>query len=385
MKKETRVTTSGRAPHEYHGAVNPPVYHASTFLFETLADFERAQKDEAKHLIYARIGTPATRAFEAGFAELDGADHAIATSSGLAAIVVSLMGMLSKGDHLLATDSIYGSMRQFCDAEFTRYGVEVTYYDPLIGAGIASLIKPNTKMVYCESPGSLTFEMQDIPAIVKAAHAKGVVVAMDNTWATPLYLCAADLGVDITIHSCSKYIGGHSDLVMGMLTCSKKYYPQLRRIFCNLGAGVGADEVFLAGRGLRTLAARLKQHQETGLALAHWFAKRPEVVKVLHPALPDCPGHAFWKRDFSGSTGLFSVLLKPYPRAAVAALLEGMELFGLGVSWGGYESLMIPFKPHRTATPSWPHDGLCLRLHAGLEHVDDLIADLEAGLKRLNK
>jgi cystathionine beta-lyase len=384
MKKETLITTLGRAPEEHRGVVNPPVYHASTILFSTLADFEGSENGSYP-LIYGRSGTPATQLLEAALAELDGDDHAILTSSGLSAIVVTLTGILSAGDHLLAPDSIYGSMRKFCDYELKRFGVEITYYDPLIGGGIASLIKPNTRLVYCESPGSLTFEVQDIPAIARAAHAGGALVAADNTWATPLYLRAKDVGVDITIHSCTKYIGGHSDLVMGLITTSGKLYPQLRRTYRNLGCCPGADEIYLAQRGLRTMATRLKQHQEVGLMLAHWFKKRPEVTKVLHPAFPECPGHALWKRDFSGSTGLFSVLLKPYPHKALAAMLDHMELFGMGFSWGGYESLIIPFKPERTASPSWTHKGLCLRIHAGLENPDDLIADLEAGFERLNK
>ncbi len=389
MKKETLVTTLGRKFGTSSGVVNSPVIRTSTILFHTLAEFEATEKsvlgDDEHRLIYGRSGTPTTREFEAALAELDGADHAIVTSSGLSAIVTTLTAILSKGDHLLASDSIYGSMRSYCEQDLKRCGVEVTYYDPLIGAGIASLIKPNTKMIYCESPGSLTFEVQDIPAIAKVAHAHNIVVAMDNTWATPLYFHAADMGVDITIHSCTKYIGGHSDLVMGLITCSKQYYSQLRRTFRNNGAGVGGDNIYLAARGLRTMATRLKQHYETGLILANWFKSRPEIVKVLHPALPDCPGHAIWKRDFTGATGLFAVLVKPYSHAAVAAMLDNMELFGMGFSWGGYESLMLPFKAHRTASPSWSHDGVCLRVHAGLEHPDDLIADLTAGFKRLNE
>ena len=384
MKKETLITTLGRAPEEHCGVVNPPVYRASTILFPALEDFEGSEKGTYP-LIYGRSGTPSTQALESALAQLDGDDYAILTSSGLAAIVTTLTSFLSAGDHLLAPDSIYGSMRKFCDYELKRFGVEITYYDPLIGGGIASLMKPNTKMVYCESPGSLTFEVQDIRAIAQAAHAGGAIVAADNTWATPLFLRACDLGVDVTIHSCTKYIGGHSDLVMGLLTTSKKYYPQLRRTYRNLGCCPGSEEVYLAQRGLRTMATRLRQHQETGLQIAHWLKKRPEVLKVLHPAFPECPGHAVWKRDFSGSTGLFSVLLKPYPHKALAAMLDHMELFGMGFSWGGYESLIIPFNPERTSTPSWTHKGVCLRIHAGLENPDDIIADLEAGFDRLNK
>jgi cysteine-S-conjugate beta-lyase len=384
MKKDTLITKLGRAPEEHCGVVNPPVYRASTILFPTMDDFEGSENGTYP-LIYGRSGTPSTRSLEAALAQIDGDDHAILTSSGLAAIVTALTGVLSAGDHMLAPDCIYGSMRKFCDYELKRFGVEITYYDPLIGGGVAALMKPNTKLVYCESPGSLTFEVQDLPAIARAAHKGGALVAADNTWATPLFLRARDFGVDITIHSCTKYIGGHSDLVMGLITTSKELYPQLQRVYRNLGCCPGSEEVYLAQRGLRTMATRLKQHEEVGMMLAHWFKKRPEVVKILHPAFPECPGHAVWKRDFTGATGLFSVLLKPYPHKALAAMLDHMELFGMGFSWGGYESLMIPFKPHRTVSPGWTHKGACLRVHAGLENPDDLIADLEAGFDRLNK
>lgn len=383
MKKETLVTTLGRAPHENHGVVNQPVYRASTILFPSVKEFEASDfSNGVNPLVYGRSGTPATRALEEALATLDGADHAIITSSGQSAILVAVTAMLSSGDHMLVTDNVYGSMRKLCKQEIKRFGIEITYFDPLCH-DITPFIKPNTKMVYCESPGSLTFEVQDIPSIAKQAHACGAVVVLDNTWATPLYNCGSSNGADITIHSCTKYIGGHSDLVMGLITCSEKYYNDLRRTYRNFGACPGSEEVYLAGRGLRTMATRLKQHQETGLKLAHWFKQRPEVVKVLHPAFPECPGHEIWKRDFSGSSGLFSVLVKLYPHESLAMMLDNMELFGMGFSWGGYESLMVPFKPERTAV-KWKHEGICLRVHAGLENPDDLIADLEAGFKRLN-
>ncbi len=383
MKKETLVTTIGREPYKNSGVVNPPVYRASTILFHTLEEFENCESGDGIYpLVYGRSGTPSTRALEESLATLDGADHAIVTSSGQAALVVGLMGILSHGDHVLITDNVYGSIRKFCKYELARFGVEITFFDPMID-DITPLLKANTKMVYCEAPGSLTFEVQDIKKIAKAAHAHGAVVMVDNTWATPLYLCAKDVGADITVHSCTKYLSGHSDLVMGLVTCSKKYFPQLRRVFRNLGSSPGSEEVYLVARGLRTLPTRLKQHQETGIALAKWFEKRPEVAKVLHPAFASCPGHENWKRDFKGASGLFGVLLKPYPHKALAAMMDDMKLFGMGFSWGGYESLMIPFVPERTAS-KWKHDGICLRVNAGLEHIDDLIADLEAGFKRLN-
>jgi cystathionine beta-lyase len=382
MKISTLLTTLGRFPEDHCGVVNPPVYRASTLLFPSLAEFEGWQKGTYPY-VYGRTGTPATHALEAAFAELDGMDHAILTASGLSAIVVTLMSFLSSGDHLLASDNVYGSMRQFCEQELKRFGVEVTYYDPMIGAGIEALIRPNTKIIYCESPGSLTFEVQDVAAIAEAAHQAGCLVMMDNTWATPLFYRAVDFGVDIVLHSCTKYIGGHSDLIMGLITCSRLHYPQLRRTFRNLGACVGADEVYLAARGLRTLAVRLKQHEETGKRLAEWCKARPELLKLLHPAFPDCPGHAQWKRDFKGASGLFGLMLRPHAPEAIAFMLNGMELFGIGYSWGGYESLVIPFTPQR-ATGDWPQEATYLRLHAGLEDADDLIADLEAGFKRLS-
>ncbi len=383
MKKETLVTTLGRDPEDNYGVVNPPVYRASTILFPNVAAFDAANRSDSDfRSSYGRSGTPGTENLERALAQLNGADHAIVTSSGLSAILVVLTSMLSSGDHLLITDNVYSSTRSLCKNELKRFGIEVTYFDPLI-KDITPLLKPNTKIVYCESPGSLTMEVQDIPAIAGAAHAHDAVVVVDNTWATPFFFHAAEKGADIVIQSCTKYVSGHSDLVMGLITCPKKYYPALYRTYCNFGACPGSEEVYLAARGLRTMATRLKQNQDTALALARWFKGRPEAVKILHPALPDCPGHEIWKRDFTGASGLFSVLLKPYPREKVAVMLDNMELFGMGFSWGGYESLMIPFYPARTAS-KWTHDGLCLRVYAGLEHPDDLIADLEAGFKRLN-
>jgi cysteine-S-conjugate beta-lyase len=384
MKTETLVTTLGRTPDEYEGMVNTPVYRTSTVLFKTLDDFESCEKGNGvRPLVYGRSGTPSTRALEEALARLDGADHAILTSSGQSAIIVLMTSMLSSGGHVLVPDSAYGSMRKYCSEELGRFGVDITYYDPRIGAGIAELIRPNTQLVYSESPGSQTFEMQDIPAIATAAHAKNIPVATDNTWATPLFQNTGKLGADITIHSCTKYISGHADILMGLITCSAKFHPRIRRTFRNLGVCPGSEEVYLCARGLRTLSVRLKQHQETALTLAKWLSQRPEVTQVLYPALPSDAGHALWKRDCTGATGLFSIVLKPYPRKALAAMLDNMQLFGMGFSWGGFESLMIPFTVLRTSTPSWKPAGPALRISAGLEHADDLIADLEAGFKRL--
>jgi len=386
MHYETKLTTLGCNPDHHRGAVNTPVHRASTILFPTLAEFEAAERGEAPHAVYGRYGTISTEVLEKTLAELENADHAIVTSSGLAAIVLALMTFLKSGDHMLVVDSVYGPVRRFCNHELSRMGVEVTYYDPTIGADIASLMKPSTRVVYVESPGSLTFEVQDVPAIAKVAHAKGALVIGDNTWGTQLYMKAFDLGIDISIHSATKYVSGHSDLVMGVVTCKDEHYLPLLRAFKNTGACPSGDNCYLAQRGLRTMGVRLKQQYEQGLVVAKWLAARPEVEIVLHPALPGAPGHDLWKRDFSGACSLFAFVLKEQPsHLALAAMLNHLELFGMGYSWGGYESLMIPITPQtsRTAT-KWKYaDKQTLRIHIGLEHTDDLIADLAAGFERL--
>ena len=387
MRTETLLATLGCDPDTHRGAINTPPYRASTILFPTLAGFEAAENGTAPIPTYGRYGTVSTTTLEDTIATLEGADHAIVTSSGLSAIVLSLITFLKQGDHLLMVDTTYGCTRRFCDHELKGMGVEVTYYDPMIGAGIAALIKPNTKVVYVESPGSLTFEVQDIPAIAKAAHAKGAVVIADNTWATPIYCKPFDLGIDVSIHSGTKYIGGHSDLVMGTVSCKKDHYTALLRTYRNIGVCPSADNCFLAQRGLRTIAARLRQHYENGVEMAKWLKARPEVEAVFHPALPDCPGHEFWKRDLTGACGLFSFALKPgYSHEGLAAMMDNLELYGMGYSWGGYESLLIPINPQkiRTAT-KWKHEGYSLRIHVGLEHPEDLKRDLEAGFGRLKK
>ncbi len=384
MHKETILTTLGCYPEEHRGAVNLPAYRASTILFPNLAAFESAERGDHPHATYGRYGTRSTEELESAIATLEGADHAIVTSSGLAAIVTALMAFLKSGDHLLMVDSVYGPSRRMCDNVLKRMGVEVTYYDPLIGAGIAALIKDNTRVVYVESPGSLTFEVQDIPAIAKAAHAKGIVVIGDMTWGTPLYCDAFALGVDVSIHSATKYISGHSDLVMGSLACKKEHYRPLLLTYRSLGACPSGDNCYLAFRGLRTMAVRVKQQYEHAMLVAKWLKARPEVEEVLYPALPGAPGHDLWKRDFTGACSLFSFALKPVAHEKLAAMIDGMELFGIGYSWGGFESLLITFNTEksRTARP-WQYKGQGIRLHIGLEHPDDLIADLEAGFKRL--
>jgi cystathionine beta-lyase len=387
MHPETILATIGCTPEDHQGVVNTPVYRGSTILFPDYASFAAAERGEYDGITYGRYGTKTSEMLEHAIATLEGADHAIALSSGLAAITTSLLAFLKEGDHLLMTDSVYGPARRFCDFELKRFGVETTYYDPEIGAGIAALIKPNTRVVYTESPGSLTFEMQDIPAIAKAAHDKNCIVISDNTWASPLYMRPFELGIDISIHSGTKHVSGHSDLVMGFITCKQAHYAPLLRTHRHLGACPAPDNCYLAHRGLRTMAVRLKQHQENALIVSRWLQARTDVEIVLNPALPGAPGHELWQRDFTGACGLFTFVLKnPASPAQLSAMLDTMEIFGMGYSWGGYESLLIPIAPKniRTAT-QWPYSGQAFRSHVGLEHPDDILRDLEQGLERLAK
>ncbi|MGB8274080.1 MAG: cystathionine beta-lyase [Alphaproteobacteria bacterium] len=386
MKKDTEVVGLGRKPEENFGIVNPPVYHASTVLFPTVAALKKAIGSPFDVVYYGRMGTPTSFAFEEAMTKLEGGHRAVSVSSGLAAITVSLLSFLRAGDHLLMVDTAYNPTRKFCDGVLAGLGVETTYYDPLIGKKIASLIRPNTKVVYLESPGSLTFEIQDVAAVTKAAKKAGVLTMLDNTWATPLFFHAFDHGVDVVIHAATKYIAGHSDAMLGaIVTADKERFHAVKTMAVALGDSAGADELYLGLRGLRTLAVRLQRHQETGIRLAHWLKSRPEVARVLHPALPDDQNHVLWRRDFKGANGLFGMILHPVSEKAVAAMLDGMTLFKMGFSWGGYESLILPVEPwiSRTAT-LWARSGPYLRLHAGLEDVEDLIGDLEQGFERLN-
>jgi cysteine-S-conjugate beta-lyase len=381
----TRLAHAGRSPHDNHGVVNPPVYHASTILQPSYAAWLESRNADFDGYRYGRAGTPTSRSFEQAVAELYGAADAVAVSSGLAAIAGALMAVLKAGDHLLVSDSAYFPTRKFCDNMLARYGVETTYYDPAIGAGIAALMRDNTKAVYTEAPGSLTFEMQDIPAITEVAHARGAVVLTDNTWGTPLHFDPLSKGVDIVIEAVTKYICGHSDVMMGVIASTAEWAPEVRAMVKMHGNCSGPDDLYLALRGLRTMGVRLKQNEATGIELATWLESRPEVSRVYHPALPSHPDHALFKRDFTGACGLFSFVLKPVPKSALAAFLDGLELYGMGASWGGFESLILPGDPAklRTAT-TWDDPGQLLRVHAGLEDPADLIADLEAGFVRLN-
>jgi cystathionine beta-lyase len=378
LKPATRLVTGGRDPAAHHGFVNPPVYHASTVLYPTAQDF-RARRARYR---YGRHGTPTTEALETALRELEGPQCAgvALAPSGLAAISLALLSVLKTGDHVLVTDSVYLPTRKFCDSLLKRYGITTTYYDPLIGAGIGALIQPNTRAVFVEAPGSLSFEMQDVPAIAAAAHARGAVVLMDNTWATPLYFRAFEKGVDLSIQAGTKYIGGHSDIMFGMVSANAANWKRLSDTQHELGLCVGPDDAYLAQRGLRTMGVRLAHQHQAGLKVARWLERRPEVLRVLHPALESDPGHAIWKRDFLGASSLFSVVFKPVPEAAIDAFLDQLKLFGMGASWGGYESLATPFDcaSFRTAT-TWAPGGPALRLHIGLEDVDDLTGDLERG------
>ena len=379
-KDLTRLAHAGREPARQHGFVNTPIYRGSTVIFPTVAALEA--NDQA--FTYGRLGTPTVRALEEAIAELEGGHRTLLTPSGLSAIATSLLAFLAAGDELLIVDSVYRPVRRFCDNVLKRLGVTITYYDPRIGADIARLITKKTKVVFTESPGSQTFEVQDIPAIAEVAHAAGAVVILDNTWATPLYFKPFAHGADVSIQAATKYIGGHADIMLGSVTMNEKTLGVVAKTHEDLGLCVGPEDVYLGLRGLRSLGVRLARHQQSALAIAGCLAERPEVARVIHPGLPSDPGHTLWKRDFTGSSGLFSIVLKPVPHERLAVMLDGLSLFGMGYSWGGFESLILPFDPraYRSAT-RWQAEGPALRIHIGLEDVDDLKADLNAGFARL--
>jgi cystathionine beta-lyase len=383
QKAETTLVTAGRDTKAQKGFVNPPVVHGSTVLYPTAEDLH-AHRGEYQ---YGRRGTPTTKALQEALMALEGPQCAGVgiAPSGLSAITTTLLAVLKAGDHLLVCDNAYRPTRNFCDGLLAGYGVETTYFDPLIGASVAELFKPNTKAILLEAPGSQSFEMPDIPAIAAVAHGRGALVIDDNTWATALFHRSLDQGVDISMQAATKYIGGHSDIMFGTISANAKAWQLIAETIRLLGVCAGPDDVFLALRGLRTLAVRLAQHHRSGLEMARWLATRPEVVRVLHPALESDPGHTIWKRDFTGASGLFSIVLKPAPQQAVDALLDAVTLFGMGFSWGGFESLVIPFDcaPYRSAT-KWAPGGPTLRLHIGLENVEDLKSDLERGFEAFN-
>ena len=363
LKPRSLLVHAGRDPDEQHGFINTPVYRGSTVLFDSVEQLRTRDRSEVA-----------------------GAAGTVLTPSGLAAVTVALMTVVGSGDHLLVTDSAYQPTRRFCDGVLRRMGVETTYYDPLVGGDVAALFRSNTRAMVVEAPGSQSFEMQDVPAIAEAAHARDVCVVMDNTWATPLFFPPHARGADIAVEAGTKYLSGHSDLLLGLTSANARWWPRLLETFEAFAIGPGPEDVFLGLRGLRSMDLRLREAERQALAMAHWLAERPEVLRVLHPALPDHPGHEIWRRDFSGSSGLFSVVLHPASDRAVAAMLDGLELFGLGYSWGGFESLVVPFDcaPYRTAT-RWAPGGPTLRFQIGLEDVGDLQADLDRGFARLRR
>jgi cystathionine beta-lyase len=382
LRERTLLVHAGRDPAEQHGFVNTPIYRGSTVLYPTTEDLLKRKGRYS----YGTKGTPTTEALETAWTALTGAAGTVLAPSGLAAVTLGLMACLKAGDHLLMTDSAYKPTRDFCNGVLKRFGVETTYYDPLIGAGIDTLFRPNTAAVFTEAPGSQSLEMQDVPAIAEAAHRRGAVVLMDNTWATPLFFPPHEHGVDIAIEAGTKYLSGGSDLLLGLVSANERYFKALRATYDAFAMCPGPEDVFLGLRGLRTMALRLREHESQALALARWLEARPEVARVLHPALENDPGHAIWKRDFKGSSGLFSIILTPCSDRAVAAMLDGLELFGMGYSWGGFESLVVPFDcaTYRTAT-QWKPGGHALRFHIGLEDLEDLKADLDAGFARLRE
>ena len=379
----TRVVTAGRRREWTQGIVSAPVWRASTILYDSVADLRAGSTRDPHHrLFYGRKGTPTQWSLADALTSLEpGAEGTFLYPSGVAAIAAALLSVLSPGDELLLVDSAYDPTRSMATGLLARLGIVTRYYDPMIGAGIADLIGDTTRAIFMESPGSLTFEVQDVPAIVAAAKARGVVTLLDNTWATPLCFPAIAHGVDLSILACTKYIVGHSDVMLGSVTAAPGHFARLRDTSFQLGQVTSPDDAWLGSRGLRTMAVRLAQHRASALTIAQWLADRPEVATVLHPALPSCPGHAQFRRDFTGSTGLFSFVFAAGDEAARAAFIDSLDLFGIGYSWGGFESLAIPVDPalHRSVTRR-ADAGPMVRLQIGLEDVGDLIADLERGL-----
>lgn len=399
MKKDTIAVQAGRNPRKNLGSVSTPIHRTSTVLFPTLEAYEEAQngKDfyevldgvKSADLSYGVGGTPTTFELQKAVAAIEGTGYSLVLPSGLAAITLTLMSFLKEGDHLLMVDTVYGPTRRFCNKELKKFGIETTYYDPMIGSDIIHLIKENTKIVFTESPGSLTFEVQDIPAISEAAKSvsEEIIIVIDNSWASPIYFNSFEHGADVSILAGTKYIGGHSDIFLGTVTAREKHFTKLVKTYKNFGFHTSPEDCYLGARGIRTMPTRIKVHEKAALDVAKWLKKRKEVTKILHPAFPSCPGYKTWKRDFTGSTGLFSIVLdKKYSFEAMCAMFSDFKVFGIGASWGGFESLAIYFEPEsiRTAT-SWTEKNSCVRLYIGLENIDDIKEDLDRAFKRLAK
>jgi cystathionine beta-lyase len=380
LKPATAVVRAGRDKSITGPFVNPPVVHASTVLYDSVDDMVHRRQ----RYTYGRRATPTIEALAKAVSDLEAAAGTVLCPSGLSAISTALLASLSAGDHLLMVDNVYAPARNFTRTVLRRLGIETTFYDPHIGGGIASLLTDRTRAIYMESPGSLTFEMQDVPAIVAAAKDRGITTIFDNTWATPFYFKPLSIGVDVTLMAGTKYLGGHSDLMLGTVSANEVAWSKLLETHGSLGLCVGPDDIYLGLRGLRTMGVRLERQMRSGLTVARWLEARPEVVRVLYPALDSDPGHALWKRDMAGASGLFGVLLAGWSYKDATRFIDGLKLFGIGASWGGYESLAIVANPraNREAKP-WTEDGALIRLHIGLEDPDDLIADLEAGFVRV--
>jgi cystathionine beta-lyase len=382
MKEPTQILHTGEEREACYGAVNPPVVHASLFTFESYRAFREAfgtlgKRDRRPVYVYSRHSNPTVHALEQKMAVLEQAEAVIAFSSGMGAITAALLALLGQGDHLLVVDCVYGPARQFCDQVLGRMGVETTYFAPAASADLSGYLKPNTRLIYLESPGSLTFDVQDLGAVAELARARGILTLADNSWATPLYQKPLTLGIDLVVHSGSKYIAGHSDLTLGLLACSEALFQRVKPVATMLGANLAPGDAYLALRGLRTLPVRMAQHQASALALARWLQERPEVQEVRYPGLPDFPGHELAARQQNGYSSLFSFRLQPAPEAARHAFVDALELFLIGVSWGGYESLMLPLAGVQQGDDAFAD---MFRTSIGLEDVEDLRADLARGL-----
>lgn len=380
LQIETLLAQLGRDPARHAGFVNTPIYRGSTVLYPTA---ESITSGEIEYT-YGRHATPTSRALEEAVTALEGGARTFLCPSGLSAVSTVLLAYAEAGAHILIADNVYHPTRRFAERMLRRAGVDVTYYDPLCGAAIRDHFRPETRLLFTEAPGSQTFEMPDIPALAGAAREAGIAVAFDNTWATPLYFKPFTHGVNVSLQAATKYIVGHSDALLGTITCDEAAAPAVGHTHVALGVCAGPEDCYLALRGLRTMGVRMERHWKAGIEVAEWLRTRPEVAEVLHPALPGAPGHEIWKRDFTGASGLFSIVLKPFDEASVCRMLNALELFGMGFSWGGFESLIVPFDPRssRTAT-QWTHEGPALRLHVGLEDVEDLKRDLEKGFAAL--
>ena len=387
-KKETKIVTAGRKAQWTNGVVNPAVVRASTVVFDTVKDMNQALVNKHNNaMVYGRRGTTTAFAFSDAMTELEGGAGCALYPSGTAAITNAILSFVKTGDHILMLDSAYEPTRDYCDNILANLGIETTYYDPMIGAGIEALIQPNTRIVFLESPGSITMEVQDVPAIAKVAHQHDCIVMLDNTWGAGINFDPYQYGVDVSVQAATKYIVGHSDVMLGTATATEKYWPQLRDNSYLMGQCTSPDDLYLALRGVRTMGVRLKQHQQSAIKVAKWLDTRPEVETILHPAFDSCPGHEFFKRDFTGSNGLFSFVLNKGNKAALNALLDGMSHFKMGYSWGGFESLILGISNVQSlrSVTTWQYDYPLIRLHIGLEDVDDLIEDLEKGFDRFNQ